>query len=116
MFSEKDRGYLIDILQTCELIVKHTQNISFDAFMKNQEKQAAIIYWIEIIGEASKRISQTLKDHYKWIKWRKMAGMRDVLIHNYADVDYHIVWKVATVDIPDLMEQIKQVLKDEFND
>ena len=45
-----------------------------------------------------------------------MAGMRDVLIHNYADVDYHIVWKVATVDVPDLMEQIKQVLKDEFSD
>jgi uncharacterized protein with HEPN domain len=43
-----------------------------------------------------------------------MAGMRDVLIHNHADVDYHIVWKVATVDIPDLMEQIKQVLNDEF--
>ena len=84
--------------------------------MKNQEKQAAIIYWIEIIGEASKRISQTLKDNYKSIKWRKMAGMRDVLIHNYADIDYHIVWKVATVDVPDLMEQIKQVLKDEFND
>ena len=61
--------------------------------MKNQEKQAAIIYWI---------------------KWRKMAGMRDVLIHNHADVDYHIVWKAATVDIPDLMEQIKQVLNDEF--
>jgi len=93
MSSEKDRGYLIDILQTCELIVKHTKNIYFDAFMKNQEKQAAIIYWIEC---------------------NKMTGMRDVLIHNYADVDYHIVWKVATVDIPDLMEQIKQVLKDEF--
>ena len=60
MFSEKEKGYLIDILQACELIIEHTYNITFDSFMKNQEKQAAVMYWIEIIGEASKRLSQPL--------------------------------------------------------
>ncbi|HEW63497.1 MAG TPA: DUF86 domain-containing protein [Fervidicoccus fontis] len=114
MFSEKEKGYLIDILQACELIIEHTKGITFNSFMENKEKQAAVMYWIEIIGEASKRLSQSLKDKYSQVKWKRMAGMRDVLIHNYTDVDYYIVWKVVTNDIPELLEQIKQILNEEF--
>jgi uncharacterized protein with HEPN domain len=66
---------------------------------------------IEIIGEASKKLPEDVKSKQPDIEWRKVAGMRDRLIHDYFGVDYTIVWDVATTKLPDLREKLQSLLE-----
>lgn len=66
---------------------------------------------IEVIGEATKKIPRTLKDKHKGVPWKKMAGMRDRLIHEYFGIDVEILWKTAREDIPSLKQSIKNILE-----
>ncbi len=73
----------------------------------------AFVRSIEIIGEATKKVSAELKRRYRDIEWRAMAGMRDRLIHNYFGVDYDIVWDVVVTKIPKLHQRIEAILQQE---
>jgi len=64
--------------------------------------QDAVVHQLEIIGEATKRVSKELRSKHPDIPWSDMAGMRDVLLHDYIDVDLGVVWKTASENIPDL--------------
>ncbi len=74
--------------------------------------QDAIIRNLEIIGEATKRLSKPLKEQYPDIPWRSIAGLRDVLIHDYMGVDLESVWNVIENDLPPLKEQLMIILRD----
>ncbi|WOK09760.1 DUF86 domain-containing protein [Imperialibacter roseus] len=77
---------------------------SFDEDFLTQD---AIVRQLEIIGEATKRISKEYRSKFPNIPWSDMAGMRDVLIHDYIDVDLNVVWKTASEDIPTLNKLLK---------
>ena len=64
--------------------------------------QDAIVRQLEVIGEATKKISQDFRDLHQDIPWKDMAAMRDKLIHDYIEVDFKMVWNTATIDIPEL--------------
>ncbi len=80
---------------------------AFDCDMKTQ---SAVIRQLEIIGEATKRLSAELRSTYTDIPWRQMAGMRDVLIHAYDHVDIYEVWNVVQQSLPDVMTKTEALL------
>lgn len=89
--------------------------MNYEEFSAEIEKKYAVVRCIEIIGEAKKNVPEAVRLRYPDIPWRKMAGMRDKVIHFYLGVDYGIVWQVATVDLPALFSRFKTVF-DETDD
>jgi len=79
-------------------------------FFTDRMAQDAVVRNFEIIGEATKQISQQLRDTQPDIPWRKMAGLRDVLIHNYMGVDISEVWQIITNELPNLSFAINSLL------
>jgi|ERR1700744_1340756 len=95
----------------CEFIIKHTGNITFESFYENKILLKAIERCLEIIGEASTKISDEFKAGYPEIEWRKMAATRNIIIHHYTGVDHSIVWEIINNDIPELEFQIKKIIQ-----
>ena len=110
--SQEARVYLQDILESIQKIQDYTSGINFVKFAKDAEMQDAVMRRLEIIGEAVKNISPELKNHYQDIPWKKIAGMRDVLIHEYAGVLLDRVWQAVERDLPDLKSKIETVSKE----
>lgn len=115
MAKEKKRDesvFFEDILASIEKIVEYMEGLTEKEFEENSEKQDAVIRRIEIIGEAVKNISNETRGKYPDVRWREIAGMRDVVIHQYFGVTIGLVWRVATSDIPGLKEKIEAIVKE----
>lgn len=108
-----DTVYLRHILDAINLIEEYLRGVSYDDFMINRMFQDAVIREIEIMGEATKNLSTELRDKYPNIPWKKMAGMKDKLIHGYFGVDLDAVWDTATKDIHELKDKIQKVIESE---
>ena len=106
----KDEVYLKHILDAISNIEHFISGLSQVNFFKNKEKQFAVLRGLEIIGEASKNLSSELKAKYPEVDWRRIAGMRDKLIHAYFVVDLPLVWDTLQIDLPELKEQATKIL------
>jgi len=104
--------YLKDILEYMERAEKHTENLKKKEFLHDSKTCDAVIRCIEVIGEATKNISDDIRIRYPLIPWRDMAGMRDKIIHSYFVVDFENVWLVVKEEIPRLKPMIQKVLED----
>lgn len=87
------------------------QQVSFAELAVNREKQAAILYFFTTIGEATKRLFVEFKASYPDIDWDGMAGMRDIMAHQYDRVNIQVVWDAVQTDVPALLTQIKSLLQ-----
>jgi len=105
------RDYLKDIIDSINDIESFTENMTFEDFAKDKKTINAVIRSIEVIGEAAKNIPKTIKDKYPSIPWKKMAGMRDKMIHEYFGVDIKILGKTIKKDIPPLKSLVQKVLE-----
>ncbi len=107
----KDKELLQDILDALNSIENFSKSKSKKEFFKSDLLQSAVIRKLEIIGEATKKLSKDLKKKHMNIPWRDIAGMRDILIHEYFSVYLERVWEVIQKDIPELKKQISDILE-----
>jgi uncharacterized protein with HEPN domain len=92
------------------LIYEYTKGFDENDFLTSIKLQDLVSRRLEIIGEAVKNIPKDVKDKYPDIEWKKIAGMRDYLIHAYFGIDLKLTWKVVERDLPILREKIKNIL------
>ena len=104
-----DKVFLQNILECIVKIEKYT-NSGKEEFMSSDLIQDAVIRNLEIVGEATKRVSQRIKEQHQEIPWRQMAGLRDVLIHDYMGISLKIVWNVVLNELPQLKVKIVELL------
>ena len=104
-----DRIYLRHILEAIQDIAQYA-SVGRDAFMTDKMRQDAVIRKLEVIGEAVKNLSKNAKQRRAQIPWRRIAGMRDRLTHDYFGVDLALVWVAIERDVIDLKTAVAQIL------
>lgn len=104
--------FLHDILESIELIEQYLRDKTKDDFLNSIALQDQIVRRLEIIGEATRHIPYELRARHPEIPWKKIAGTRDNIIHEYFQVDLNIAWETAITGIPKLKRQILAIKKD----
>ena len=104
--------FIKHILESIEEIEKHTGGISAAGFLRSTLVQDAAIRRLEVIGEAVKKIPAEAKNRAKAVPWKQIAGLRDILIHEYFGVDLKLVWNIIKKDLPALKANMRKVLKE----
>lgn len=104
-----DRIYLLHIRDAIQQILTYTTS-GKDGFFADRKTQDAVIRNLEIIGEATKRLSASLKNAHPDIAWKPIAGMRDKLVHDYFGVNLQLVWDVIEQDLPGLKVKVLHLL------
>jgi uncharacterized protein with HEPN domain len=107
---ERDAASLVDIVLACREINQFVGGLTQKQFVANSLVRSAVIYQMQIVGEAAKRVSAEFRASHPSVPWRQMAGMRDRLIHGYDDINLGIVWHVATVEVPLALSRLEPLV------
>lgn len=107
--NKDDRIYIEHIRESISRILEYTNDLNEPKFLENKLVQDAVIRQFEVIGEATKNISDQFREKHNFVPWKKMTGMRDKLIHDYIGVDLWQVWKTIENDIPILKEKLDEL-------
>jgi uncharacterized protein with HEPN domain len=104
---------MVESIGLVEQFLKGTDKV---AFMGNVEKQAAVVRMITILGEDSKPVPNEIRERYPDLPWKRMASMRDILVHGYFKVNLDLVWTVATEELGPLKRRLTEILEEIGND
>ena len=106
-----DRLYLLHISECIATIEEYTEG-GEGAFFKDRKTQDAVLRNLQIMAESSQRLSSQLRDSHPEMDWRKIAGFRNVLVHDYLGINIRLVWGIVTRDLPVLKQRISAMLAD----
>jgi uncharacterized protein with HEPN domain len=102
-----DAGYLLDMLQHARGVWKSVGNRTLEDYQEDEDLRLAVERRIEIIGEAARRVSRAFQVAHPEIPWGKIIAQRNVLIHEYGEIEDEILWAVATVSVPELIRLLE---------
>jgi len=106
----RDQAWLFDILSSARKALRYIQELSQDEFLGSTLHQDAVFRQLEVIGEATKRLSIQVREQNPSIPWRRMARLRDTLIHEYDRIDVELVWRIVQEELPPLVDKIAKLL------
>lgn len=103
--------YLEDVLDAAAKISNYTAGLTLETFRKDPRTVDAVVRNLEIIGEAVKNVPEQLRAQHPAVAWRRVAGLRDLLIHQYFGIDYEIIWDLVCNKLPVLEGQVRSILQ-----
>jgi uncharacterized protein with HEPN domain len=106
------KAYLEDIVQAAQKINRYVSGLSVQTFSDDEKTIDAVVRNLEVIREAVRNIPEDIRDKYSKIAWRRIAGLRNILIHEYFAISTKIIWDISTNKLPILEQQIKKILED----
>jgi uncharacterized protein with HEPN domain len=110
--GKDDFIFIEHIIDAIKKIEKYTESININEFINNELIQDGVIRNFEVIGEATKKLSKEFIEKYSSIPWKKVAGMRDILAHDYIGIDLWAIWDTIDKDLPEFKRNLQTILKD----
>ena len=102
--------YLTDMVQAATKATEFVRGMTFEQFESDDRTLFAVVRALEVVGEAAKRIPESMRAQHPMVPWSSMTGMRDKLIHEYFGVNQKVVWKTVTEDLPPLIPTLQRLL------
>ena len=109
MSKRGDLESLSDINEAIKRIMFYMKDLTFDQFVQDTRNQDAVVRNLEIIGEATKNLSFDFRKKNLEVPWKKLAGVRDRLIHHYFSVNFEVIWTIVTEELPKMLIEIKKI-------
>lgn len=106
----RDNASLLDMINAAKRVLRFAEGLDKSALATDEEKQSAILYQIIVLGEATKRLSAEFRSQHPEIPWKDIAGMRDILAHQYDRVNLNTLWDAMQTDIPELLALLQPLL------
>lgn len=104
--------YLEDILEATRKIHDYSSGLTFKDFANDSKTLDAVVRNLEVIGEATKKVPESIRARHPSIDWKKIAGMRDILIHEYFGVDLDVIWDILQNKLPTFEKQVERILQE----
>jgi uncharacterized protein with HEPN domain len=108
--NSRDAGYLWDMLQAARRLQEFTAGVSFEAYLESVLLQSAVERQLEILGEAARRMSEGFRQEHPEIPWSSIIGQRNLIAHQYDDIEQEQLWSVVTSGIPLLIAQLEPLI------
>lgn len=108
--DDQDAGFLWDMLDAAQAVTDFVAGKSFQDYLDDRMLRGAVERHVEIIGEAARNVSEPLQKAHPEIPWRQIIGQRNALAHGYADIKHRLIWNVATVHLPRLIEALERLI------
>lgn len=108
--NNRDAGSLWDMLNAIRLIQEFTVNLTYNAYLESVLSQSAVERQLEILGEAARRLSDEFRQTHPEINWRRIIGLRNILIHRYDEIRQQTIWKIVTSELEPLTTQLEPLL------
>lgn len=112
---QRDDSLLLDMLQAARQILEYTNGLQEPDFLSSRRDQDAVLLQFTVLGETAKRVSVEFQSTHSEIPWRKIIGFRNVVVHDYFQVDFHRAWKIASRDIPALINTLEPLVPPDFS-
>jgi len=110
--EEKDYAYIWDMLQAARELIDMNHDVNFEAFLDDTKLIRATERSLEIIGEAARRLSPEFTSEHQEIEWHAMIGQRNIIAHEYGQIDYELLFRTVVDDIPVMTRQLEQMMPD----